>query len=114
MLIYDVSAYGKNSETINNRVFKEEETERKLSVARRSIIDDFSKMANDLENQFMMQLREVENELYDRVESDIGTARKDEEMMISASNQKVALAVEIRNELESLLKEIEQQFGSQA
>lgn len=94
-------------------VYEEAENERKLSEGRKTVVDDFMKMADGLEHQFEAQLREVEKELHDRVETDINAARLKEETEIAASNDKVAVAVEIRADLDRLLEKIAQQFEIQ-
>jgi F0F1-type ATP synthase membrane subunit b/b' len=93
--------------------YEEAKNERKLSEGRTTVVGDFVKMADGLEHQFEAQLREVEKELHDRVEADINAARLKEETEIAASNDKVAVAVEIRNDLDHLLERIAQEFATQ-
>lgn len=85
---------------------KESERQNQMAKARKEITSQFQKLAKDLENQIEKQLRQVELELYGKIENQIASARQQEESAIAASNTWVKQLAEIRQDFELILRYI--------
>jgi len=87
-------------------VYQENDREKKMADARRNITSQFQKIAKDLENQVEIQLWEFEAQVYGKIDKQIVEARQQEEEAISKSNIWMKQLVEIRKDLEEIIREI--------
>jgi hypothetical protein len=82
-------------ETANN--------ERKISKAKRDLINAYQTVADEILEQFRGGLHGIENELFGQVETVIGEARASHEQSQASSNQTLAAIVELRRLSNALL-----------
>lgn len=87
---------------------QERERERKMADIRRDITSQFKAIAIDLEQQMEDQLRQFESQVYGQLEQNIAAARQQTEAAMAASHSELGQLATIRQNLEAILREIQQ------
>ncbi|MGK7936359.1 MAG: GTPase [Xenococcaceae cyanobacterium] len=87
-------------------IAQERKREKQMSDLRRDITSQFQSMAKDLENQLEIQFYEFDRQVYGEIENKIADARKQNEEAIATSNTWMKELISIRQEFETILKNI--------
>ena len=85
---------------------EEANNERKISEAKRDLINEYKNTSQSLVKGFQDTLKNIEQELFSQVESMISDARKDQELSKASSNTMVKKIIDIRTIANTLLLDI--------
>lgn len=85
---------------------QEAERQDKMAEERQKITSQFIEIAKNVEDQIEKLLTEVESKVYGEIDKQIAAARQEEESAIAASNTWVRQLAEIRQDFESILRDI--------
>ena len=85
---------------------EEANNERKISEAKRDLINEYKNTSQSLVKGFQDTLKNIEQELFSQVESMISDARKDQELSKASSNTMVKKIIHIRTIANTLLLDI--------
>lgn len=86
--------------------YKENQQAKEISEARMSVNTKFNAIANDIEDQYRQQLRQIEKETFDQVDKDINEARREHETAISTSNEYLTELASLREETNDIIKQL--------
>lgn len=87
---------------------REHQREKEMADIRRDITSQFQALAEGLENQIEVQLREFEKQVYGEIEKQVAAARHQQEEAIAASNTWVKQLAEIRRDFEAITSYVTQ------
>jgi len=89
-----------------NAMGKEQQQQQELLNARLDLTSQFVSIAKDLESQVDEQIRGFEDQFFSSIEGQISEARKSEQEEIKNSNQYFSELDDLRDEFESVLRDI--------
>ena len=91
-----------------HEMHQEQKREEQMAAIRSDITSQFQAIAVDLEQQIDTQLHEFEAQIYGQIEKNIAEARQQTEAAMASSNTELSQLASIRQQLESILRDIQQ------
>ncbi len=89
-------------------MYQEKQQEERMAAIRSDITSQFQTIAVDLEQQIDTQLHEFEAQIYGQIEKNVAEARQQTEAAMTSSSAELSQLAIIRQQLESILRDIQQ------